>query len=223
MFGSNEKRVVWSAAFVVYAPLLAALLIVITVVTIGDLAERDRTLDGARRQLGMMVFMLADVYEHELDSGAVAGPPSMKGHKALLWRAQVQYPGASIWIESGASIVGALPPTDGSTDYLVAHEGRPGFVVNAALPKSDILADWQWRCAAQWGIVFAMSFGLWVLARALVRSMLEVELSNRSTLMAQELLALVCRLRSSTHDSAAPSPLPREFFPCSGDRHPLSR
>ena len=88
------------------------------------------------------VITLADfnqLAEQAEGFGAVLGNDT---RTEALWRALLQYPAASIWVEAYGQVSGGQSAAD-LNDTILVEENRDGFTVYAALPQSDALSEWQ--------------------------------------------------------------------------------
>ena len=70
--------------------------------------------------------------------------PQTPGRTAAIWRALLQYPSASIWVEEHGVLSAGQPPPGNRAAMIVGHEERRGdWSVHAALPRKDALAEWE--------------------------------------------------------------------------------
>ncbi len=105
---------------------------------------------------------------------------------AAIWRALLQYPTASIWVESDGTITAGQAPGGDLNTFIVADEARTKFTVHAALPKTDVLAEWRqstWREGAILGF-FTVAF--LVLAKLLADALRRRATSEREAAAAEE-------------------------------------
>lgn len=123
--------------FLLVALVLLGLWAVVLMFTSG---ERSQTLERAREQLQVTAITLADF--NELAAQVELSAQGSDARTDALWRALLQYPSASIWVESGGVVTGGLPAADLSSS-IVVEEARNSFVVYAALPEVEALADWR--------------------------------------------------------------------------------
>jgi hypothetical protein len=152
--------------------------------------EKSIILERAQSQLGLTASTLADFNElAEQATGDVALRGS-ESRSAAVWRALLQYPTASIWVEkNGVVSAGQLPASD-LAQFLLINDARPGFAVHAALPRVDALADWR-RSAGQRGVALCIvSLGFLILARFLVRA-LQQRVASRMFLRPPEIGPLI--------------------------------
>jgi diguanylate cyclase (GGDEF)-like protein/PAS domain S-box-containing protein len=125
----------------IFLLVLLALGVLWAVVVAFTNGERKQTLERAREQLQVTVITLADFNELARQVADL----KLDGSEArtdALWRALLQYPAASIWVESDGEVTGGLPAAD-LAGSLVVEEARDRFVVYAALPAQEALADWR--------------------------------------------------------------------------------
>ncbi len=152
-------------------PVLGALLGVWVVSAFLVVGERRLTLERAETQLGATVITLADFSEladevsgdHVLSSG--------EQRTAAIWRALLQYPTASIWVEKDGVVADGQPPVAELEHAIVVREDRTGFSVIAALPQEDALAGWR-AARLKWGAFLgAGSIAFLLLTRFLIRAL----------------------------------------------------
>src|SRR5579859_824507 len=118
-------------------------------------SERDNILERAQSQLAATVITLADLNElAEMASGKSLESGNAQ-RTAAIWRALLQYPTASIWVETDGAITAGQAPGGDLNSFILANETRTQFVVHAALPKSDVLAEWR-RSAWQRGTILGL-------------------------------------------------------------------
>lgn len=121
------------------------------------MSDRRATLEQAQSQLGFTVATLADFnalpqLSHNGDGDTSATNAS---RTAAIWRALLQYPNASIWAEDHGVLSAGQPPQGDRAAMIVVEERRGDWLVHAALPRKDALADWQ-RGAWQRGIIIGL-------------------------------------------------------------------
>jgi diguanylate cyclase (GGDEF)-like protein/PAS domain S-box-containing protein len=138
----------------IFLPVLVALVLIWAGLVEFALAERRSALDHVQSQLGSTVSTLADFNELADQSGANTGARTNATRTAAFWRALVQYPTASFWVESRGSIVAGQPPAGGIGASIVAQDARGVITVHAALPEADALTEWK---RATWQSVAALS------------------------------------------------------------------
>jgi len=149
--------------------------------------EKAIIVERAQTQLGLTVSNLADF--NELAERA-AGNVALRGSEsrsAAIWRALLQYPTASIWLDKDGVVTAGQPPAGELARFLVIDDERLGFAVHAALPRSDVLADWRRSAWQRGGALVAVSLGVLILARLLVRALQQQRASaEREAVGAQE-------------------------------------
>lgn len=158
---------------------LLFLLIILALIVVWGLAisyasfERASEIDQAKSRLAATVSSLADFSELAEKSAAKTPNEMTEERTNAIWRALLQYPTASIWVESSGRIIDGQPPTSELGPYVFVKEQRPDFVVRAALPEADVLAGW--RSEARWAgaglslITLAFLFMTQILSRAIRR------------------------------------------------------
>lgn len=185
----NREGQAWQIDKLVFILIGIALAALWSVVAAFSVLERDFTLDRASEQLAMTVATLADFNELSQQS---ATPTESNARTEALWRALLQYPAASIWVESQGVVTDGMPAVDISSS-LVAQEVRSNFTVFAALPQSEALAEWYralWQRAILLGLT---SLGFVVLAYFLVRAL------QQRTVVEREAAVLEERNKQLTH------------------------
>ncbi len=150
-----------------------------------SVSERNHILERAQNQLAATVATLADLNElAEITSRESVDSGNAK-RTAAIWRALLQYPTASIWVETDGAITAGQAPGGDLNTFILAEETRAKFTVHAALPKSDVLAEWRqsaWREGAILG-VFTAAF--LVLAKLLADALRRRATSEREAAAAE--------------------------------------
>jgi hypothetical protein len=126
------------------------------------LVQRTGALDRTASQLGITVSTLADINELS-DATGTSAIQASSNRRAAFWRALLQYPTASFWVESHGRIVAGERPTGVVGPAILAQDVRAAFTVHASLPEADALAEWRrasWECVAA---VFAVSLAFLIL------------------------------------------------------------
>jgi diguanylate cyclase (GGDEF)-like protein/PAS domain S-box-containing protein len=155
----------------VYLPVLGALLVTWGTLAWFTVIEETIVVERAQTQLGLTVSTLADFNElAERSTGDVALRGS-EGRSAVIWRALLQYPTASIWLDTNGLVTAGQPPAGDPARFLVIDDERPGFAVHAALPRIDALADWRRSAWQRGGALLVVSLGFLILARFLVHAL----------------------------------------------------
>lgn len=138
--------------------------------------EREQTLERAREQLQLTLITLAD-FNELAQKVAILEHEGSEARTDALWRALLQYPAASIWVESDGGVTSGVPAIE-LAHTLVVEEVRDDFVVYAALPEQEALADWrQVRSQRYWSLtlVSVVLLGLTHLLVLAIRKRTEAE------------------------------------------------
>jgi diguanylate cyclase (GGDEF)-like protein/PAS domain S-box-containing protein len=154
-------------------PIVGALVGIWILATVFTVSERRHTLEQVEAQLTTAITTLADFNELAEQATGDAIVRSADHRTAAIWRALLQYPSASIWVESDGEISGGQAPPEDIRDAIVVQDARENFTVNAALPEADALAEWQrsaWRRAI---VLLAASAIFMVLSALLIRALKE--------------------------------------------------
>jgi diguanylate cyclase (GGDEF)-like protein/PAS domain S-box-containing protein len=177
-FGNIER--------LVYVPVLGALLVMCSTLVAYSFIERGVVLERIRTQLGVTVAALADFNELAQASAGEAAQRSSEVRSAAIWRALLAYPTASIWVEAGGVVSGGTAPAGDLGKYVLVDDARPNFIVHAALPRVDALADWR---RSQWlrgSVLLIVSVGFLALARSLSRALRQRAAAQGEAAAAQE-------------------------------------
>jgi diguanylate cyclase (GGDEF)-like protein/PAS domain S-box-containing protein len=187
----------------VYLPVLGALFAMWVALIAFTVIESKIIVERAQTQLGLTVATLADFNElAESAVGDVAARGS-ESRSAAIWRALLQYPTASIWVEKDGAVSAGQPPTGSLARYLVIDEVRANFAVHAALPRVDALAEWR-RSAWQRGVaLLVVSIGFLVLTRFLVRALQQRALAEREAAGAQERVTQLAHYKTQLEQTVA--------------------
>jgi diguanylate cyclase (GGDEF)-like protein/PAS domain S-box-containing protein len=130
-------------ARLIFLPVVLALIGVWALLINLALSERNATLDKVQSQLSFTVATLADYNAlSQLTHGADEGDTSAS-RTAAIWRALLQYPSASIWVEHNGTLSAGMPPPGDRARMILVQEQRGDWSVHAALPLKDALADWR--------------------------------------------------------------------------------
>jgi hypothetical protein len=136
-------------------PLVLALIGVWALLFNLSLSERRSTLEQVQGQLSFTVATLADFNALAQLSHDGSGADTDASRTAAIWRALLQYPSASIWVEHHGVLSAGQPPPGDRAAMIVVEERRGDWSVHAALPRKDALAEWQ-RGVWQRGIITAL-------------------------------------------------------------------
>ncbi len=154
-------------------PILGALLVMWITLGAFTYVERGIYLERARTQLGATVSTLADFNELAEQTGAEAASRGNDARNAAIWRALLQYPTASIWVETKGTVTGGQPPPGDLSTYLLIEDARTDFTVHGALPQSDVLQDWYRSMWQRSAMLLAVSVGFLLLTHFLRRALSE--------------------------------------------------
>ncbi len=154
----------------IFLPVIGALVVVWGVAIGFKTIERVSDLEQARIQLATTVSTLADFSELAEKSAAVASDERTQERTAAIWRALLQYPTASIWVESKGQIVDGQPPARARGPYIFVEEKRHDLTVHAALPEADALESWRWESRWGSGLLAVTSLAFLLLTQFLARA-----------------------------------------------------
>src|SRR5690606_24713840 len=114
---------------------------------------------------------------------------------AAIWRALLQYPAASIWVESNGEVSGGQAPPGTIDDAIVVQDSRENFTVHAALPRADALVDWR-RAAWQRGLsLLVASIAFLLLSAFLARALRQRAAAEREAVKEREGAAELARYK----------------------------
>jgi diguanylate cyclase (GGDEF)-like protein/PAS domain S-box-containing protein len=188
---------------IVFLPVLAALLAVWAVAVWFTISERAFALERVTAQLLSTVTTLADFNElAELATGDAIIRGS-EHRTAAIWRALLQYPTASIWVESDGEIVGGEPPLATRGDDIAVGEIREAFTVQASMPRADALADWQRAVLQRAAVLTAASAAFLVLTGVLARALQQRSLAEQQALMDRERAIELTRHKAELEETVA--------------------
>jgi diguanylate cyclase (GGDEF)-like protein/PAS domain S-box-containing protein len=141
-------------ARLIFVPVVLALIGVWALLYNLSVSERRATIERVQSQLSFTVATLADFNALAQLSRDGGGADVNAGRTAAIWRALLQYPSASIWVEDHGALSAGQPPPGDRTAMILVEERRGDWSVHAALPRKDALAEWQ-RGVWQRGIITA--------------------------------------------------------------------
>jgi diguanylate cyclase (GGDEF)-like protein/PAS domain S-box-containing protein len=133
-------------------------------------SDRRAALEEARPRLDATVGTLADYSALAAKSAATAPDESTAERTAAIWRALVEYPTASIWVESGGRVIDGQPPNSALGPYVFVEQRRADLTVHAAMPEADILADWRRSAWWEGSILAAATLAFLILTQLLARA-----------------------------------------------------
>jgi len=151
-----ESMSVRRYARLIFVPVVLALIGVWALLFNLTLSERRSTLEQVRSQLSFTVATLADYNALAQVSRGGSDVDNDASRTAAIWRALLQYPSASIWVEHHGALSAGQPPPGDRAAMIVVEEQRGDWSVHAALPLKDALADWRrgvWQRAIITGLI----------------------------------------------------------------------
>lgn len=165
-------------------------------------SERDRILERAQSQLAATVATLADLNElTEMAAGKSLGRNAPG--TAAIWRALLQYPTANIWVESDGVITAGQAPGGDLSAFILADEARATFTVHAALPKSDVLAEWRQSAWQRGAILGLFTVAFLVLAKLLADALRRRAAAEREAAAADERAAQLAHYQVQLEETVA--------------------
>ncbi|MEX2494704.1 MAG: EAL domain-containing protein [Woeseia sp.] len=167
-------------------PVLLALVGIWALTAIFTLSERRFTLERVESQLTTAITTLADFNELAAQATGEAIVRSSEHRTAAIWRALLQYPTASIWVEADGALIGGQEPPQEITDAIVVQDPRESFTVHAALPEADALVDWH-RSVWQRGVVLLIASTVFlILSTFLIRALKQRALAEQDAVKQRE-------------------------------------
>jgi diguanylate cyclase (GGDEF)-like protein/PAS domain S-box-containing protein len=184
----------------IFLPVVAALIGIWVMLYVYTVAERRTVLERAQAQLDVTVATLAD-FSELAESAAIANDQISANRTAAIWRALLQYPSASIWVETDGVVTAGAPAAGDSQELLVVADVRKNFTVHAALPQADVLGDWR-RGAWQRGAVAAgASLAFLLLTALLARTLKQRSDAQRDNAAAQERVIQLAQYRTQLEET----------------------
>jgi len=168
----------------IFLPVAGALVVVWGVAVVFKINERANDLEQAKTQLASTVSTLADFSELAEKSAPAASDEQTLERTAAIWRALLQYPTASIWVESNGRIIDGQPPAGTRGPYIFVEEKRSDFAVHAALPEADALQSWRWENTWGGGLLAAISLAFLFLTQFLARAIRRRNAAEKETALA---------------------------------------
>lgn len=154
------------------------------------LSERTFTLERVTGQLNLAVMTLADFNELAEMAAVDPGVDAAGQRTAAIWRTLLQYPTASIWVESDGVITGGQEPLGNPGDVIRVEDVRERFTVHAALPVKDALAEWQASARDRMLLLAIATVAFVLLSGFLIRAL------RQRTRVEQELVEQQARTRA---------------------------
>ncbi|HLF11915.1 MAG TPA: PAS domain-containing protein, partial [Gammaproteobacteria bacterium] len=170
----------------IFVLVLGALVAVWIATVTFTLAERRLTLERAESQLDTIAITLADFNELVEQATGELVLSSSENRTAAIWRALLQYPTASIWVETDGTVSGGQAPAGDVGSAIVVREDRGHFSVSAALPEADALTEWRRTAWQRVGILTVASIAFLLLTRLLVRALRQRAAAEQQAGAAQE-------------------------------------
>ena len=190
-------------AQLIFVPVVLALIGVWALLFNLTMSERRATLQQVQSQLTFTVATLADFNELAQLTHGGGGGDTNASRTAAMWRALLQYPSASIWVEDHGVLSAGQPPQGDRAALIVVEERRGDWSVHAALPRKDALAEWQ-RGVWQRGIITALiSLAFLSVTGYLSRTLRERSDAERERAAEQERGLQLAQYRSQLEETVA--------------------
>jgi diguanylate cyclase (GGDEF)-like protein/PAS domain S-box-containing protein len=184
-------------------PILVALVLIWGGLAEFTIVQRQATLDRVESQLGITVSTLADFSELAESSGRIAAAQAKTNRSAGFWRALLQYPTASFWIESGGHILAGELPADAAAPSIVAQDVRTSFTVHAALPTADALMEWRRATWQRVAMLLAVTLAFLVVMRFLTGSLRQRASAEREAAASAERAQQLALYRTQLEETVA--------------------
>lgn len=201
--GDLSQRKTRNFERLVYLPVVAAVVVMWMSLATYTVFERKVLLERAQSQLAATVATLADFNELAEGSNGASAQRNQTSRSNAIWRALLQYPTASIWVDTGGVVSAGVPPAGDLSRYILVEDARANFTVHAALPRTDALAGWRrtswWRSFA----LAAVSLGFLLLARLLSGALRQRAVAERETVAAEERATQLTLYRSQLEQTVA--------------------
>jgi diguanylate cyclase (GGDEF)-like protein/PAS domain S-box-containing protein len=200
VLGRNERRHLDRLLFL---PVLVAIALIWGGLAEFTIVQREAALDHIQSQLGITVSTLADFNELADISGPIAAAQARTNRSAAFWRALLQYPTASFWMESRGRILAGQLPRDTLGPSIVAQDVRASFTVHAALPEADALLDWRratWQRAAT---LLAVTLAFLVLTHFLMAALRQRAAAEREASASAERARQLALYRTQLEETVA--------------------
>ncbi len=184
-----------------WLPVCAALAGIWILMGLLSAAEREHTLERTSGQLRLAAMTLADFNEIAEQASGDAGLRAAEHRTAAIWRTLLEYPTASIWVESDGIITGGQEPPATLTNAVTVQEVRERFTVNAALPVVDALAGWERSMRRRMLVLFATSVAFLLLTAFLIRALEQRSLVEQELATQRERSAALSRYKTELEDT----------------------
>ncbi len=189
--------------YLVFLPVVGALIIVWGLAIVFKLQERTTDLAAARNQLATTVSALADFNEMAERSPGSTPDERTAQRTASIWRALLRYPTAAIWVVSDGKLIDGQPPTADNGPYLFVEEARAQFTVHAALPEADALTSWRSESITGSGILAVASLAFLGLTLFLSRTLRQRTMAEQEASLAQERTAQLTAFQTQLQQTVA--------------------
>ena len=186
-----------------FLPVVGALVGIWILTAVFTVNERRYTLERVEGQLTTAITTLADFNELAQQATGDAIVRSADHRTAAIWRALLQYPTASIWVESSGEITGGQPPPADMADAIFVQDARENFTVNAALPMEDALADWQRSAWQRAIVVLVASIVFLVLSTFLIHALKERAAAEKNAIKERERAGALSRYKAQLENTVA--------------------
>src|SRR6185312_8365902 len=103
-------------------------------------------------------------------AGSAIAAKASQGRSDAIWRALLQYPTASIWVEKDGVVSAGQVPAGHPLDYLQVQDTRSDFTVHAAIPRADVLTAWRSAARQGAGILTLLTGAMLLLTHLLMRA-----------------------------------------------------
>jgi signal transduction histidine kinase len=187
MSAVNEPKPGWPLDRLVYLPMLASLAIIWIIFIRITLIERNVILAQATQQLEVIIATLANFNELTQDIKVVSQQEKDQ-QSAVVWNALLNYPTASIWVESNGMLISGQPSKTDPKELIVAETIREHFSVHATIPKADVLTDWHRQLWQRCVVLILISLVFVVLTRFLARALKQRAIAEYKMRKAHSLL-----------------------------------
>jgi diguanylate cyclase (GGDEF)-like protein/PAS domain S-box-containing protein len=186
----------------IFLPLLVALALIWGGLFEFALVERSSALDHVQNELGSTVSTLAD-FSELADRSGNAAIQTNASRTAAFWRALLQYPTASFWVETRGHIVAGQPPAGDVGASIVAQDARGAFTVHAALPEADALTEWKRATWQSVGALSAVTLAFLILTRFLTGALRQRAAAERATAASAERATQLALYRTQLEERVA--------------------
>lgn len=157
---------------VIFIPILVATAAIWAVTIWLTITERQIARDRIADELRNTIVTLADFNELAEASTGEGIVRASERRTETMWRALLQHPSATIWVESDSDRNSGQPPDPESlANAITVSEEREAFTVHAAIPGSEALAEWRQNAAVRTLTLTGATAAFLLLSHILLRSM----------------------------------------------------